>query len=433
MNIKKIFVIMIAMIIFYPSAAKKLNAQDRALEKVIADERKEERERRRVIVGENSWLEVHLLLQAQTYTQNNYDKKAGETESDETWMYGFQLRRARLMFSGEAAKNVEFFLETDDINIGNKGPAANYPAETEYTDSGADTVKVKDQKGTFVQDAYVNYKIADELEVSIGMMLLPFMHQNRQSAVSLLGIDYAAGVIPLGGTTNVWRDTGIEIRGLLFETAAKKKGLLDYRLGVWRGFADRNMQGTTDRNDDINPEAMPRLCGRIQLNIVDAETGFFYSGNYLGKKSIFSIGGGADYQNDAVRDSNSKLKPYFGWTVDATVDLPLGNEYALAVQGGFIRVKNKPYENTDGYSSLQFGFFAQAGFLIFNTIQPVLKYMRWKDDDKNFTKEYFVGGIGYFIDGHKANIKAEYQMPWNDDHKNASGEKQVTVQCQIFI
>ncbi|MCU0822469.1 MAG: porin, partial [Spirochaetes bacterium] len=265
----KFAVIIIMIMIFLPFTAGKLGAQDKALEKIIAEERKEEKERKRVIVGENSWLEVHLLLQAQAYTQNTYDKKAGETVSDETWPYGFQLKRARLMFSGEAAKNVEFFVETDDINIGNQGPAANNSTQTEYTDSsGNNSVKVKDQKGSYIQDAYINYKIADELEVSIGMMLLPFMHENRQSAVSLLGVDYNSVVVPLTGTSNVWRDTGVEIRGLLFETAGNKKGLFDYRLGVWRGFADRNMKGNPDKNDDINPEAAPRFCGRIQLNIV---------------------------------------------------------------------------------------------------------------------------------------------------------------------
>lgn len=431
MKSSKLFGIIMGMIMIFPFVPKQINAQDKALEKVIADERKEEKERRRVIEGDNSWLEVHLLLQAQAFSQNTYDKDAGETTADETWPYGFQLRRARLIFSGQAAKNVEFFLETDDINIGKTGPAANYPADTEHTDSSE--AKITDQKGTYVQDAYINYKIADELEVSIGMMLLPFMHENRESAVSLLGVDYNTCVVPLGNTTNVWRDTGIEIRGLLFETAAKKKGLFDYRLGVWRGFADRNTQGSPEKNDDINRESNPRYCGRIQLNIVDAETGFFYSGNYLGKKSIFSIGGGADYQNDAVRNPGDKLKPYFAWTVDTTIDLPLGNDYVLTMQGAFVRVKNKPYESGDGYSSGQFGYFAQAGFLLFKRIQPVLKYLKWNDSDLDYMQEYFIGGVGFFIDGHKANIKAEYQMPWNDDHKNDSGEKKATVQCQIFI
>jgi hypothetical protein len=193
------------------------------------------------------------------------------------------------------------------------------------------------------------------------------------------------------------------------------------------------MQGTPEKNDDINQESAPRFCGRVQLNIVDAETGFFYSGNYLGKKSIVSVGGGADFQDDAVRNSSHKLKPYFAWTTDATVDLPLGKEYVLAVQGAFVRVKNKPYETGEGYSSGQIGFSGQAGFLLYNKIQPVLKYMKFKDSDSGVTSQYFVGGLNYFIDGHKANIKAEYQMPWKGDNQDDSGEKKATVQCQIFI
>ncbi len=191
------------------------------------------------------------------------------------------------MLHGQATKNVTFFIETDDFKIGSQGPAAQYSSSTTVAEDGDETTTddathshtATDSKGTFIQDAYISYKIADEFQISAGMMILPFMHHSRQSAVSLLGVDYNVGVVPLGGTTNVWRDTGVEIRGLLFETAAKKQGLFDYRIGVYRGPAKRDMNNTPESNDDINPHSYLRYSGRLQLNIVDSETGFFYSGN----------------------------------------------------------------------------------------------------------------------------------------------------------
>lgn len=430
---KCFIIILTAVIIAVPAMMPVLLAEEKAIEKIIAEEREEEKERRRVISGENSWLEFHFLLQAQAYSKNLFDPSAGETESDEVWTKEAQIRRARIILFGQATENVTFFLETDDIKIGSQGAGANYATTDDYTTEDGDNVKnIEDSKGTFVQDAYINYKFADELEVAAGMILLPFMHHNRQSAASLLGVDYNGAAVPLGGISNGWRDTGIEIRGLLFETATKKKGLFDYRLGVWRGFAERDTKGTPETRDDINRRSSPRYCGRLQLNIVDPETGFFYSGNYLGKKNIFSIGGGIDFQNFAVRNSSNDPEHYRAWTVDATIDLAINNDYVLAMQGAFVRVKNKPTED-GGYIGKQFGMFAQAGVLIFNSFQPVIKYIRWDDDDNAVRTEYFTGGLNYFIDGHKANIKAEYQMPWNKDHKDNPGEKKATVQFQVFI
>ena len=106
------------------------------------------------------------------------------------------------------------------------------------------------------------------------------MHHNMQSAVSLLGVDYNVGTVVLANG-NVWRDTGIMLHGLVF------KGILDYRVGIYKG---------ADKRPDV-----PRIVGRFQINIFDAETGFFYSGNYLGKKKILSFGAGIDWNRSLLQ------------------------------------------------------------------------------------------------------------------------------------
>ena len=201
--------------------------------------------------GDDQYLELHYLLQVQGYSQY----KDGGAESD-YWGKDFKIRRSRVILKGQAAQGVEFFMETDAPN---------------QEDSA--------QTNLFTQDAYIDFTIAKELKIAFGHILLPFMHHNRQSAVTLLCADYTTAIVPVGG--NVWRDTGVEFRGLL------ANGLIDYRVGVFGG-KDRDTTTTpvTNKND------MPRYTGRIQVNLKDAEEGFFYSGNYLGKKSIISFGFG---------------------------------------------------------------------------------------------------------------------------------------------
>src|SRR5204863_501510 len=56
-----------------------------------------------------------------------------------------------------------------------------------------------------------------------------------------------------------------------------------------------------------------RYAGRAQYNFLDTETGFFYTGTYLGAKKIVAVGAAFDAQQN-----------YHGEDVDAFVDLPLG-------------------------------------------------------------------------------------------------------------
>lgn len=382
----------------------------------------------KLMLGDNRWIELHYLLQVHGYSQNIYDANAGENESDDAvWTKRFYLRRSRIILKGFITPDVTFFMQTDDLKVGDQGPAQQYDEDSEE----------KDKKGIFTQDAFINYKVADELQIACGMIPLPFMHHSRQSAVSLLGVDYNEIMVPLDDTTNEWRDTGVEIRGLLAPTSTGKKGFIDYRIGVWRGMVDRDTtDADTDETDDVNPYAYPRYCGRIQLNILDPETGFFYSGNYLGKRQIVSIGAALDYQNHAVRNSGS-LKAYKAWTIDAAVDYGSIKTMVVTLQGAYVRVKNIP-----GDKSNQYGYFGQAGILLSGAVQPVVKYLYWVKEGADIDESgqpndnkraYLIYGLNYYIDGHNANVKLEYQQPLEKDHKADSGEKKATIQCQIFI
>lgn len=346
--------------------------------------------------GDDQFLELHYLLQVQAYSQQVKDSNTG----DKYWSKDTMIRRSRVILKGQAAQGVEFFMETDA------------PKQEDENNN----------KYLYTQDAYIDFTIAKELKIAFGHILLPFMHHDRQSAATLLCADYTAAVIPVGG--NVWRDTGIEFRGLL------GGGIVDYRIGVFDG-KDRTYV-PAPQNYVINKNDMPRFTGRIQVNLKDAEEGFFYSGNYLGKKSIISFGMGLDYQQDAYGDATD-VKDYTAWTVDVYFDHPVAANNVLTLQGAYVNLKNSPFMT--GTPEKANMYFAEGGFLINGTWQPVARYYYKETESVAGVKSKIseiAGGLNYYIKGHNANIKAEYAQQLkdeSDDFKN----KQITVQCQIFI
>jgi hypothetical protein len=121
------------------------------------------------------------------------------------------IRRIRLLFGGQVAKSVTFFVETDAPNLGkalpggkNISPAVN------------------------VQDAYAEFSLHPALAIDAGLMFVPFSRNSLQSAASLLPIDYGAYTFSQSGPTQstVGRDAGFQAKGYLL---AKR---LEYRLGA---------------------------------------------------------------------------------------------------------------------------------------------------------------------------------------------------------
>lgn len=384
--------------------------------------------------GPDKWIDIHFLGQIQAVNSFWWDTTSSvETKSDGAWATSFMIRRARVILNASVAKNVTLFWESDDYKRGGQG---NDGAATGSVETNKDSVpgSFNDKIGMFTQDCYINYKIAPEFQLAFGMILLPFMHLNRQSAVSPLGVDYDTAVVNLYAT-NVWRDTGFEARGLLFN------GLIDYRLGVFQG---KSKSGGTDvsSNDDVNPNGFPRLTGRVQLNLLDAEDGFFYSGNYLGKKKIASFGAGYDFQQKSDLNGSgatADVKNYMAWTIDFFVDYPIDPATVFTFQAAYVNMKHRPAADYEK----EYGYFIETGCLFMGSLQPVLKYMTWVAKDnvttgRNATTTYLVAGLNYFINGHNANLKFEYRFPLGKDENGVKqtskpGEKQFILQCQVFI
>jgi hypothetical protein len=209
----------------------------------------------------------------------------------------FFLRRMRLMAGLTVGSNLEFFFETDSPNLG-KNAGVN---PTSFGNTSALAL---------VQDAFVTWKVMDEFKLDGGMMLIPFTHNSVQGATTLYGWDYfASSFMQSGGFANfAGRDVGAQARGLVI-------GHLEYRLGVFTGKRDAvAMMGMAPPS-----RTSLRLAGRVQYNVFDPETAYFYAGTYGGTKKILSFGAGVDHHES-----------YTAFAVDGFFDWPVGPDVVTA-------------------------------------------------------------------------------------------------------
>jgi hypothetical protein len=296
------------------------------------------------------------------------------------------FRRLRVIMGGKINDKLSFFFETDSPNLG-KGTTAG----------------TKNASTVTVQDFSLTYTFSNEFKIDAGMLLVPVSHNSQQSAASLLYVDYGAYSFqhsaPLDSV--VGRDYGVQARGYLANNH------FEYRLAVLQG-----NRGTAS--------TMPlRTTARVVWYAFEADTGFFYTGTTLGKKHILSIGGSYDQQQD--------YKAYSG---DVFLDQPVGGGNALTLQAD--------YTNYDGGTTFaklpkQKALLVEGGFYIADAkVSPIVQFSKLTYDTETTTTENqqkIGGGVVYWANGHRNNLKAVIAQIKQDNAKN---RMQYVVQWQVF-
>lgn len=325
-------------------------------------------------VNDDVSFKVGFLLQGQADWQQN--------AATESYAQNLFVRRARFIVGGQLAKNVTFFFETDNANLGKVVNGS------------------KVTSGFIVQDAFVSWKVGEGFIVDGGLFLTGIAHNSLQSAASLVALDYGPHSFLFSGPEQnvVGRDTGFQLRGY----PAKKR--LEYRVGVWQG------------NRDAASRQALRGTARLQYNFLDADTGVFYTGTSLGKKKILALGGGYDLQKD-----------YKSMAADIYFDHPVGFG-AISGQVDWIR-----YDGGTFLPSLpkQDVLYGEAGFFI--SAAKLMPYGTFARKDLAGTEvgdeTRWSAGLAVFVAGHNFNIKAAYGKV---EPKLGKSADQFTVQMQAF-
>jgi hypothetical protein len=293
------------------------------------------------------------------------------------------VRRLRLVFAGQVAKNVTFFVQTDAPNLGK-------------VLAGGKNI----QPSVILQDAYASVKVADALIFDAGLVFVPGSRDNLTLTSTLLPIDY--GPFTFSDATleesTLGRDTGFQARGYVLGNR------LEYRVGAFQGFRD------TGSDDPF------RYAGRVQYNLLDTETGYLYTGTSLGKRKVLAVGATFDAQQD-----------FRAYDADVFFDHPLGPG---AVTAQF------DYNHFDGGNRLttlqkQNDVLVEAGYLI-NALKltPLVEFARRDITGQSAGDETITSvGANYWWAGLHANVKAAYSRI---SPRGLPKQNEFTVQLQVF-
>lgn len=311
------------------------------------------------------------------------------------------MRRIRFLVGGTLFEDFEYFFETDFADLLKAGPDG-----------------VKSTPGMNVQDAFVTWKAAgDLLKVDVGYLLPPLAHNALQGATTLLSWDYFANSFRhsnafFTSANPIGRDTGVQLRGLLLD------GRLEYRVGAFQG--RRSPPSPTDMPTLAPSRNTFRVAARLQLNLLEPESGFFYAGTYLGAKSILSVGASYDFQ-----------ETYEYWAADAFLDLPLGPGTLTA------QINIATWDGADWLPALpdQRAVMAEAGFTFkAPAFGPVVRFEHRDIAEQSATapdERRLGGGIALWPYGHNINLKAFYTRV--EPTPDLASYDQFNVQWQFFF
>lgn len=356
--------------------------------------------------------DASLTLNVQMQTWAQAAEKAGPAQDfgdppPRGWDPRVFIRRARLIASGDFTKKLHFFINIDSPNLGRN--AAGDPQGL----SGR----------VLLQDLRMVYEPVPGVFISTGFLIIPLSHHLHQSTLSYNTLEIHAATLRfqqtgIGQFNTAFRELGIETHGWLFDK------VLGFRAGVYngvRGVGDvaGSVVSATSQPPPfgpLNPDGIPRVAGRLQLNLLESEErSFLYQGVYFTDKPILSIGAGINYQPKSVRGVSSttaailpgSLYDYRGMAADAFLEYPFAGDMAINAQFDFYN-----YDFGPNHPSTGNGFFGDLSYR-WGQWQPVVSYEYFKGSSNPVVPDdvrIITAGLNYYINKNVANLKAEYQL-----------------------
>jgi hypothetical protein len=302
----------------------------------------------------------------------------------------FSIANARIYFSGQVNKMVQFGANLDSAVYGGGG--------TRGSHSGT--------KESRVNDAFINLKPADEFQVMAGLYRLPFSRATLTDSYTYYiptGYGYSTrgnmfAPFTIGSDiANGYRDTGLTFWGNVAD------GMLKYQVGVFDG-----------RWDHVNPNGVKdnlAFAGRIQFTPTmlgfKGEKGFTLADTYLGKQNVLSIGLG--YNTQKWDDGNGNSATAKAWTVDAMWEQKFG-DIVPNLQLGYQDRKDMPAATLPGKVKDR-AYYVQ-GQLLFDQVvglgKPTLAIRYEKLDDRTpANRDTNRTGVflNYYIKGQDAKVQ----------------------------
>ncbi|MBN2800490.1 MAG: hypothetical protein JXX28_15220 [Deltaproteobacteria bacterium] len=327
----------------------------------------------KIQVNDTSFVEVNGYLQ-------NWAVLHLQAPNQEGPGMDFYTRRARIIIKGQATQDVSYMVGLLTSDIGVNG---------DYTGR------------TLNPDGWIDYKFSPSLKVAFGHMITPFSRA-MQSGSKLYSLDLHGSVFKRAGAMSSMRDSGVMFHGLL----ADKK--IDYRVGVFDGVVSKtgnvvNDNGTPDDpSDDVTTSVTtglydtPRVVGRLAYNVFEAEPEIYLAGSYLGKRKVLTFGLSWDVEPGVGVENGLYYAAAFDWLADIPME-----DNGLTVLGAAY------YYGEGGAMPPGLALFNDLGYRIGKVNPLVGVEMVMPSEGDTGKRTAVLPGVNYWIDGHKASIKAQ--------------------------
>ncbi len=359
-------------------------------------------------IDDDSYIDLGARVQSQIIQQ----EVAGDNGSwnDDT---DFKVRRARFRLNLVVNDMVSAFIQTDASD-----------------DSGGTGSDMR------VIDSYVLLKFNNWAQLFTGEHMAPSSRQALTSSAALMTIDrpgltyknlswglrsldrFANGTISQTsdnlGADNAVRDVGATLFG---SGSFSDTTHLKYYAGMY--------DGVQDASSSVADGNKLRFAGRVQLNLFDAEPGYFNSSTYLGKKKTVGFGLSVESQ-DEIQDKTTgttlDTADYSYWEADAFIEWPMGDG-AFTAEAAYSDL-DLDKADASAAQAQGSGFYVQAGYYI-NQWQPWVEYEEWDGDalsgDLGNYNLYRVG-VSYFFKGQNANVKLGFESTDLDEDYSGTTE-----------
>ncbi len=223
-----------------------------------------------VKVNDNINFKLGVLIQPQA----DWQEVANATNNGSGgYQQNLLIRRLRLLMGGQVAKNLFFFVETENSNLGKSTQAVGGTTGGKALGSGFNLL-----------DAAGEWRIAKEFNIQFGAIRSPYSREGLKSSPNQFMLDLSAYTFLTSAPlqNNAGRDTGFMARGYFFCDR------LEYRSAILGGVRLPGVKNS------------PRFVNRLQWNFFDTEVYNLpsYAGVNYGNKKILAVGAAYDTQGD---------------------------------------------------------------------------------------------------------------------------------------
>ncbi len=286
----------------------------------------------------------------------------------------FNLDNARIFLSGKINDKITAYLHTDINNAQGHGT---------------------DPDELHILDAAIDYQISDNVAVKFGRFL-PSTDRSNLSGPFFLNAWEFPFVQYSNGYYDIFqgRDDGVSLYGERGEDVQVK-----WSLGLFEGY-DTTGVGGDDRL---------WMVGRVVLNFLDPEEGYFNSSTYYGEKDIAALGFSFSNQNDA----HGNGLDYTAWSMDLLFETTIDSGAVVTLEGAYY---DRDHDNSVVGDGLQGeGYFILGSYLFSDSTSigditgRLQSSVRYQESDRDVpgvgAREHQVDySLNYIIHGHNARV-----------------------------